>query len=92
MRKLEKIERQVEALSPEELAQFRAWFTDFDWVAWDRQLATDVEAGKLDKLARQALGLTHLQRDGWPRALAAAARPGRLRPDTQALPPGWMRC
>jgi hypothetical protein len=56
MTKLEKIERQIEALSPEELAQLRAWFLEFDWAAWDRQLEADVGAGKLDRLAQQAQG------------------------------------
>ncbi|HEY2996610.1 MAG TPA: hypothetical protein VGM22_27660 [Methylomirabilota bacterium] len=55
MGKLQNIERQIEALSPEELAQFRAWFVEFDWAVWDRQLAADVESGKLDKLVQQAL-------------------------------------
>lgn len=44
MSKIEKIERQVEALSPEELAQFRAWFLEFDWVAWDLQLKSALAA------------------------------------------------
>ena len=55
MGKLQDIERQIEALSPKELADFRAWFVEFDWAAWDRELAADVEGGKLDKLAQQAL-------------------------------------
>jgi len=54
MEKIENIERQIEALSPEELAQFRAWFLEFDWAAWDRQLATDIQAGKLDQLVQEA--------------------------------------
>ena len=54
MGKVEKIEREIEALSPEELVQLRAWFLEFDWAAWDRQLAADVEAGKLDRLAQAA--------------------------------------
>lgn len=53
--KVEKIERQIEALSQEELAQFRAWFVEFDWAAWDRQLEADIQAGKLDRLAQDAL-------------------------------------
>jgi len=52
---VEKIEQDVRALSPEELAQFRAWFLDYDWAAWDRQLERDVQAGKLDQLADRAL-------------------------------------
>ena len=55
MGKIEKIEQQVQALSPEELAQFRAWFLEFDWAAWDRQIERDVRAGRLDALAEQAL-------------------------------------
>ena len=54
MTKLETIEREVENLSPEELAAFRAWFAEYDWQAWDRQLEQDVAAGKLDELAAEA--------------------------------------
>jgi hypothetical protein len=53
--RIEKIERQVQALSPEELTAFRAWFAHFDAEVWDRQLEEDVRAGKLDALAEQAL-------------------------------------
>ncbi len=52
---LEAIEDQVRALSPREFAEFRRWFTEFDAVAWDEQLARDAEAGKLDELADAAL-------------------------------------
>lgn len=45
----------MQALSAEELAQFREWFLEFDWAAWDRQLERDVSAGKLDALAEKAL-------------------------------------
>lgn len=55
MGRVEKIEQQVQALSPEELAKFRAWFLEFDWAAWDRQVEQDGRAGKLDALAKQAL-------------------------------------
>jgi hypothetical protein len=54
MGKIENIERQIEALSPEELAQFRAWFLEFDWATWDRQLEADIQAGKLDQLVQKA--------------------------------------
>ncbi len=55
MGKIERIEQEVQALSPDELAQFRAWFLDFDWAAWDRQIARDAQAGRLDDLAARAL-------------------------------------
>ncbi|MBS0462814.1 MAG: hypothetical protein JSS41_10150 [Proteobacteria bacterium] len=55
MEKVEAIEHQVAALQPEELAVFRAWFVAFDGHVWDRKLADDVAAGRLDALAEQAL-------------------------------------
>ena len=55
MSNIEKIEQDVQALSPAELAQFRVWFLEYDWAAWDRQLERDVGSGKLDDLAERAL-------------------------------------
>jgi hypothetical protein len=55
MSKIEELEQRVQALSPEELSQFREWFLEFDWAVWDRQLERDVRAGKLDALADKAL-------------------------------------
>ena len=55
MGNVEKLERQVKDLSPEELAAFRKWFLAYDWEVWDRQLEQDVAAGKLDALAEKAL-------------------------------------
>ena len=55
MGKIEKIEQEVQGLSPEELAQFRAWFLEYDWAAWDRQIERNSEAGRLDDLAARAL-------------------------------------
>ena len=55
MSNIEKIEQDVQALSPAELAQFRVWFLEYDWAAWDRQLERDVQAGRLDDLAEKAL-------------------------------------
>lgn len=55
MSKVESIEQQIKALSPEELARLRAWFLDFDWTLWDRQIERDVAGGKLDALADKAL-------------------------------------
>jgi hypothetical protein len=55
MGRIEKIEQEVQALSPDELAQFRVWFLEYDWAAWDRQIERDAEAGRLDDLATKAL-------------------------------------
>jgi hypothetical protein len=55
MGKVEHLEQQVQALSRDELAEFRAWFVEFDWAVWDAQLERDVRAGRLDALAEKAL-------------------------------------
>ena len=55
MGRIENLEEQIRALSPEEFARFRDWFAQFDAEAWDQQLEADVKAGKLDKLAERAL-------------------------------------
>jgi len=55
MTKVEQLEKEVQTLTPAELASFRNWFAEYDWLAWDRQLEADVAAGKLDKFAAEAL-------------------------------------
>ncbi len=49
------IETAVAQLSPAQLADFRAWFAEFEAQWWDQQLEADVEAGRLDALADEAL-------------------------------------
>jgi hypothetical protein len=44
----------VKRLPKRELARFRKWFADYDAAVWDRQLAADAAAGKLDGLIREA--------------------------------------
>lgn len=55
MTKVESLEREVEQLTPEELAAFRAWFVEHDWQVWDHELERDIAAGRLDGLAAEAL-------------------------------------
>lgn len=55
MTKVEALEKEVQKLTPEELAAFREWFTEYDWQAWDRQIERDSAAGRLDKFAAEAL-------------------------------------
>jgi len=62
--KVEQLERDVQALSPQELASFRNWFAEYDWKEWDRRLEADVAAGKLDKLAAEALAELERGDDG----------------------------
>ena len=55
MSKIENIEREIQKLTPSELANFRKWFQEFDAENWDRQIEEDVRAGKLDALADTAI-------------------------------------
>lgn len=55
MSEVEQLEQKIQNLPEADLAKFRAWFTEFDANAWDRQLKRDVSAGKLDALADKAL-------------------------------------
>lgn len=54
MTKIEKIEREIQRLTPTELAAFRDWFHRYDADAWDRQIERDIAAGRLDKQAEEA--------------------------------------
>lgn len=55
MSRVEEIEKEIQALSAEELADLREWFARFDAEAWERQMEADAKAGKLDALADRAL-------------------------------------
>jgi len=55
MTKIERLEREIEALSPEERANFRAWYEAFDAAEWDRQIDEDATAGRLDRFADAAV-------------------------------------
>jgi hypothetical protein len=48
------IEDAVRSLPPNELAEFRRWFAEFDNAAWDAQLEEDLGAGKLNALLAEA--------------------------------------
>lgn len=55
MRKVEKLENEVQQLNPDELAAFRDWFRKYDSDEWDKEIERDVSAGRLDKLAEEAV-------------------------------------
>ena len=55
MTKLEKLEREVEALSAAEMSKFRRWYAAFDAAAWDREVEADVASGALETFAGEAL-------------------------------------
>jgi len=55
MSTVQEIKSAVSNLPAEELAAFRTWFAEFDAGVWDRQFEEGVVAGRLDKLAEEAL-------------------------------------
>lgn len=56
MTSVQAIEAAVEQLAPEQRAEFRAWFEAFDAHEWDMQMEQDLQSGRLDWLAEEALG------------------------------------
>lgn len=54
MRKIKEIEKQIQKLSREEVAELREWFLEQDWKTWDTQIEADIKAGKLDRLVYEA--------------------------------------
>jgi len=55
MSTVEEIEAAIQKLSPGQMAAFRAWYAEFDAAAWDRQIAEDEAAGRLDWLIQEAI-------------------------------------
>ena len=55
MSTVSEIENAVQKLSRNDLTTFREWFLGFDAAAWDKQVAEDVAAGRLDALADEAI-------------------------------------
>jgi len=54
-RTVKEIQQAVAQLTQDQLAEFRAWYKEFDAAAWDRQIEEDIVAGKLDALADAAI-------------------------------------
>jgi hypothetical protein len=59
MTNIQAIEQAIQQLPPDDLAEFRRWFVQFDESAWDAQIEADAGAGKLDGLAAEALAEYH---------------------------------
>jgi len=55
MTTVEDIERAISQLAPAELDRFRAWFETFDAQRFDERIEREVRAGKLDRMADEAL-------------------------------------
>ena len=55
MTTVQEIEKAVQRLPERKLDSFRSWFEAFDARTWDKQFEQDVQSGKLDALADQAV-------------------------------------
>jgi hypothetical protein len=55
MARVEELANEIQQLNRQELAAFRDWFHKYDSDAWDREIEEDVLAGRLDKLASEAI-------------------------------------
>lgn len=55
MSSLEQIEAAILTLPLDEFQRLRQWLSDLDYQRWDEQLEKDIEDGKLDTLAEEAI-------------------------------------
>ena len=55
MSTVKEIEDAISHLSPEEFKAFRIWFDEYENQQWDSQFEKDVESGRLDNIAQEAL-------------------------------------
>jgi hypothetical protein len=55
MTTIAEIEAAILKLPKEDLRRLAEWFHELDQAAWDQQIERDAQAGKLDRLAEQAL-------------------------------------
>jgi hypothetical protein len=54
MSDVKSIEEAVKSLPPQDLAEFRRWFSEFDTATWDRQIEQDLAEGRLDGMLAEA--------------------------------------
>jgi hypothetical protein len=57
MLNLEQIESAILQLPLDEYKELSKWFTDRDYQLWDEQLEQDINDGKLEALAQEAIAL-----------------------------------
>jgi hypothetical protein len=52
---IEDLEKAIAGLPPDQYADFRTWFDAFDADRFDHKIEPDAQAGKLDRIADQAI-------------------------------------
>lgn len=55
MSNLEQIEAAILSLPSTEFERLRLWFFDLDYERWDEQIEQDIEDGKLETFAQEAI-------------------------------------
>jgi hypothetical protein len=55
MSTVEQIEAAILTLPSDEFQRLRQWLLDLDYERWDEQLEKDIEAGRLETLAEEAI-------------------------------------
>ncbi|HRK22824.1 MAG TPA: hypothetical protein PLX06_13495 [Fimbriimonadaceae bacterium] len=55
MDRVKNLERDVAQLDDGEFKRFASWFATYQQKVWDRQIARDAKAGKLDFLIQEAI-------------------------------------
>ncbi len=55
MSNLEQIEAAILSLTSNEFEKLRLWFLDLDYERWDDQIEQDIEDGKLEAFAQEAI-------------------------------------
>ncbi len=59
MLNVNEIKKAIESLPEKDFIQLRQWFSEKNWIKWDRQIEADCAAGKLDFLVKEALDEKH---------------------------------
>ena len=52
---VKEIEEAITQLSPDDYKSFRVWFEEFENQQWVSEFEKDVESGRLDSIAQEAL-------------------------------------
>ena len=52
---IQEIKLAIKQLPPDDLTRLRDWFDELEAQLWEEQLKADIQAGKLDAMATQAL-------------------------------------
>ena len=56
MCRVDQLKSEIEELPKEEFTELAQWLSEEDWKRWDEEIKADSATGRLDFLAREALG------------------------------------